>query len=114
MMRRLVTGIVAAGVMVGAAAPYARAQDVISKEAATELKASFVRDLDTLRGKFVGLAEAFPQDKYTWRPMEGVRSVAEVLMLAAFEGYSFVPNSYGGSAARLCSPEEMAKIRHTK
>jgi hypothetical protein len=78
MMRRLATVLVAAGVML-AAAPYARAQDVISKEAATELKASFVRDLDTLRGKFVGLAEAFPQDKYTWRPMEGVRSVSEVL-----------------------------------
>ena len=111
MMRRLVTVLVAAGVMVAAAAPYARAQDVISKEAATELKASFVRDLDTLRGKFVGLAEAFPQDKYTWRPMEGVRSVSEVLMLAAFEGYAFIPNSFGGKAADLGSREEAAKLR---
>jgi hypothetical protein len=111
MMRRLVTAIVAAGVMVAAAAPYARAQDVISKEAATELKASFVRDLDTLRGKFVGLAEAFPQDKYTWRPMEGVRSVSEVLMLAAFEGYSFIPGSFGGKAADVGSREEAAKLR---
>src|SRR3954466_12421116 len=111
MMRRLVTGIVAAGVMVGAAAPYARAQDVISKEAATELKASFVRDLEALRGKFVGLAEAFPQDKYTWRPMEGVRSVSEVLMLAAFEGYSFIPSSFGGKNADLGSREEAAKLR---
>ena len=33
--------------------------------------------------EFVGLAEAFPQDKYTWRPMEGGRSVSEVLMLIA-------------------------------
>jgi hypothetical protein len=111
MMRRLVTAIVAAGVMLAVAAPYARAQDVISKEAAAELKASFVRDLDTLRGKFVGLAEAFPQDKYTWRPMEGVRSVSEVLMLAAFEGYSFIPGSFGGKAADLGSREEAAKLR---
>ena len=111
MMRRLVTVFVAAGLMLAAAAPYARAQDVISKEAATELKASFVRDLDTLRGKFVGLAEAFPQDKYTWRPMEGVRSVSEVLMLAAFEGYAFIPNSFGGKAADLGSREEAAKLR---
>jgi hypothetical protein len=58
MIRRLATALVAAGVMLAAAAPYARAQDVISKEAATELKASFVRDLDTLRGKFVGLSAA--------------------------------------------------------
>jgi len=110
MMRRLATVLVAAGVML-AAAPYARAQDVISKEAATELKASFVRDVDTLRGKFVGLAEAFPQDKYTWRPMEGVRSVSEVLMLAAFEGYAFIPNSFGGKPADLGSREEAAKLR---
>src|SRR3954471_8933063 len=90
------------------AAP-ARAQDVISKEAAAELKASVIADLDTPRGKFVGLAEAFPQDKYTWRPMEGVRSVAEVLMLAAFEGYSFIPNSYGGKAENL--GPDAAKLR---
>ena len=111
MMRRLVTAVVAAGVMLAVAAPYARAQDVISKEAAAELKASFIRDLDTMRGKFVGLAEAFHQDKYTWRPMEGVRSVSEVLMLAAFEGYSFIPGSFGGKAADLGSREEAAKLR---
>ena len=111
MMRRLVTAVVAAGVMLAVAAPYARAQDVISKEAAAELKASFIRDLDTLRTKFVGLAEAFPQDKYTWRPMEGVRSVSEVLMLAAFEGYAFIPNSFGGKPADLGSREEAAKLR---
>ncbi len=34
--------------------------------------------LDELQGTFVGLAETFPQDKYTWRLMEGVRSVSEV------------------------------------
>src|SRR3954469_225756 len=110
-MKSVALAVVAATLF--AAVPSARAQEVISKEAAAELKASVIADLDTLRGKFVGLAEALPQDKYTWRPMEGVRSVAEVLMLAAFEGYSFIPNSYGGSAAKLGSPEEMAKIRQT-
>ena len=89
----------------------ARAQDVISKESAAELKASVLGDLETLRGKFVGLAEAFPQDKYTWRPMDGVRSVAEVLMLAAFEGYTFIPNSYGAKPASLGTREEAAKLR---
>ena len=88
-----------------------RAQDVISKESAAELKASVLGDLETLHTKFVGLAQAFPQDKYTWRPMDGVRSVAEVLMLAAFEGYSFVPSSFGGKAANLGTREEAAKLR---
>ena len=47
------------------------------------LKDAFLADLETMRGKFIGLAEAFPADTYTWRPMDGVRSVSEVLMLIA-------------------------------
>ena len=84
----------------------ARAQDVMSKESVAELKTSFLADLEVMRGKYVGLAEAFPQDKYDWRPMEGVRSVAEVLMLAAMEGYSFIPTSFGGKPPDI-SKEEM-------
>jgi hypothetical protein len=94
-----------------AASSPARAQDVMSKDAAAAVKASFVADLETLRGKFVGLAEAFPQDKYTWRPMDGVRSVSEVLMLAAFEGYAFIPSSFGGKPADLGTREEAGKLR---
>lgn len=89
----------------------AQAQDVITKESAAALKGSFIADLDTLHNKFLGLANAFPQDKYTWRPMEGVRSVSEVLMLAAMEGYSFVPMGFGGKAADLGSREEAQKLR---
>ena len=99
-------------VLVGlAASAPARAQDVMNKDSAAAVKASFLADLDTLRGKFVGLAEAFPQDKYAWRPMEGVRSVSEVLMLAAMEGYSFIPNSFGAKPADLGTREEMGKLR---
>ena len=111
MMRHLVTIVAVVGVLLSVAAPRALAQDVISKDAAAELKASFAKDLEALHTKFAGLANAFPQDKYTWRPMEGVRSVAEVLMLAAFEGYSFIPNSFGGKPADLGSREEAAKLR---
>jgi hypothetical protein len=88
-----------------------RAQDVISKEAAAALKASFLADLDTMQKKYVGLAEAFPPDKYTWRPMDGVRSVSEVLMLVAFEGYNFVPTSFGAKPADLGSKEEASTLR---
>ena len=48
--------------------PAASAQDVVTVDAAAEVKASFIADLDVMRDKFVGLAEAFPEDKYTWRP----------------------------------------------
>jgi len=97
-------------VCLATAAPV-RAQDVINKEGAALVKASFLNDLDTLRGKFLGLAEAFPQDKYTWRPMDGVRSVSEVLMLAAFEGYNFIPSTFGAKGADLGTREEAAKLR---
>ena len=94
-----------------AAAAPARAQDTFSKEGAAAVKASFIADLETVHKKFAQLADAFPQDKYTWRPMEGVRSVSEVLMLAAMEGYSFIPNSFGGKPAALGAREEVAKLR---
>jgi hypothetical protein len=106
----LVAVSAASAVWLAAASP-ARAQDVMPKDSAAAVKASFLADLDTLRGKFVALAEAFPQDKYSWRPMEGVRSVSEVLMLAAFEGYSFIPNSFGAKPAELGSRDEAAKLR---
>ena len=102
--------VVAVAALVAVPAP-ARAQDVINKDAAAALKASFTADLDNLHTKFLGLANAFPQDKYTWRPMEGVRSVSEVLMLAAMEGYSFIPTGFGGKAADLGSREEQQKLR---
>jgi DinB family protein len=108
--RAFVTVALAALALLSAPSP-ARAQEVMSKDSAAAVKASFAADLETLRGKFVALAEAFPQDKYAWRPMEGVRSVSEVLMLAAMEGYSFIPNSFGAKAADLGSREDAAKLR---
>lgn len=76
----------------------ATAQD-LTPESAAALKAAFMADIEVMRGKFLGLAEAFPADTYTWRPMEGVRSVSEVLMLIANEGYGFVPRALGAPPA---------------
>ena len=76
-----------------------------------ELRAALIADMQVMRDKFVQLAEAFPQEKYEWRPMAGVRSVSEVLMLAAFEGYSFIPNSFGGQRANLGTQQEAQALR---
>ena len=105
------TAALAATVAILAVPAPSRAQDVMSKESVSELKSAFLADIEAMRVKFVGLAEAFPQDKYDWRPMDGVRSVSEVLMLAAMEGYSFIPNAFGGKPADLGSKEEMTKLR---
>ena len=110
-IRTVVTAVALALLAAVSAPTSARAQDVTPKETAAIVKAGFVEDLGELQNKFVALAEAFPQDKYTWRPMEGVRSVSEVLMLAAFEGYAFIPNSFGAKPAELGTREEMAKLR---
>ena len=88
--------VAALGLML-ASAP-ASAQD-LNEESAAALKAAFMADIEVMRGKFLGLAEAFPAETYTWRPMEGVRSVSEVLMLIASEGYGFVPMAVGAPTA---------------
>src|SRR5262245_18247737 len=107
---RRLTALIAFVCLLAAAVP-ARAQDAFTKEGAASVKASFIADLDGLHKKFAQLADAFPQDKYTWRPMEGVRSVSEVLMLAAMERYCFIPNSFVGKPAQLGAREEVAKLR---
>lgn len=76
-----------------------RAQDVPSRESAIEMRARFVADLDTMYAKFVALAEAFPAEKYSWRPGDGVRSVGEAFMHVASEFYVFTPMAYGVPAS---------------
>lgn len=49
----------------------------------------FLRGYDDLERKFVSLAEAFPQEKYAWRPVEGVRSVGEVFGHVAAGNYGY-------------------------
>ena len=44
------------------------------------LRADFLKMLDTAEKKVVGLAEATPQEKYSFRPGEGVRSTGEVFV----------------------------------
>lgn len=62
------------------------------------LKDFHVADVEELKAKFVGLATAFPEDRYDWRPMEGTRSVRDVLLLLAAEGNVF-PVNWGLPAA---------------
>ncbi len=68
-----------------------------------------VEDIRTMHSKFRALAEAFDESQYDWRPMEGVRSVREVLGLAVAEahlfptgwGYDAPPSSAAGFGAEL-------------
>jgi uncharacterized damage-inducible protein DinB len=59
-----------------------------------DMKAQALLDLQDMQKKFTTLAEAFPADKMTWRPGNGVRSVAEIFMHTAGANYG-IPNMMG-------------------
>lgn len=50
-------------------------------------RAEFLQDLDGVQKKIIDLAAAIPAEKYTWRPVPGVRSVSEVYMHIAGGNY---------------------------
>jgi uncharacterized damage-inducible protein DinB len=59
---------------------------------------TYVADLKAVQEKLVNLAEAMPDDKYGWRPGEGVRSVSEVFAHIASANYFFGGRLGGGEA----------------
>jgi hypothetical protein len=75
---------------IAAQAPYSP-----DRATALEMRKEFLTELDSLHSKFMQLAEAFPADKYAWRPAPGVRSVGEVFMHVASEYYFFTPAVFG-------------------
>lgn len=48
-----------------------------------------IQDLETMKSKFVSLARAFEADQMDWRPMEGTRSVKDVIGLMVAEVHLF-------------------------
>ena len=77
-----------------AAAPVAQQADAQASAAPDQkvtvgydLKPQALLDLDQLEQKFTDLAGAIPQEKYTWRPGDGVRSVSEVFLHVAQSNY---------------------------
>jgi uncharacterized damage-inducible protein DinB len=49
--------------------------------------ADLMADVEQVRGKLEGLAEAIPESTWDWRPGEGVRSVTEVFLHVAADNY---------------------------
>jgi len=68
-------------------AQYATAKPVDKTLPSYDMKAQALLDLDGVNQKFIQLAEAIPQDKFTWRPAEGTRTVAQVFLHVAGERY---------------------------
>jgi len=51
--------------------------------------AEFLGQIQFVEGRIMDLAKAMPADNYTWRPADGVRSVAEVYRHITFANYNF-------------------------
>jgi uncharacterized damage-inducible protein DinB len=55
-----------------------------------DLKGQSLLDLEAVQKKFVALANAIPEDKFTWRPSPDSRSFAEVFLHVAGERYGIL------------------------
>lgn len=67
--------------------PAAAAAAPESASAPPEFIADYLAEVDRVREQIVALAGATPQEVYTWRPAEGVRSTSEVYLHIAFANY---------------------------
>ena len=54
-----------------------------------DMKAQAALDLQQLQQKFTSLAQAIPQEKYSWRPDAESRSIAEMFLHTAGAGFGF-------------------------
>jgi len=55
----------------------------------------FLGLLDDVQKKVLALVDAFPQDKFKWRPAPGIRSVSEAFLHIAFGNYGLTTAATG-------------------
>ena len=114
-MKRFVRLLVYAGLVTGlASAAFAQetapppVQSADKTPPGYDLKAQAALDLQQLQEKFTKLAAAIPQEKYSWRPAEGVRSIDELFLHVAGAGFYF-PTLKGTPAAPGFTPKDFEK-----
>lgn len=71
--------------------------------AASDMGAKMAANLEDVESKLVDLAGAIPDDKYGWAPMDGVRTVSQVLMHVAAANHFF--------SSRVGGPQPPADAR---
>jgi len=64
-----------------------------------DMKAQALLDLEDLQQKYTSLAGAIPQEKYSWRPADGVRSIGELFLHVSAAGFNY-PTMKGTPAAQ--------------
>src|SRR4051794_13892015 len=72
------------------------------------VRAELLGEIAEAEQKVIDLANAFPADKYSWRPMDGVRSVSEVYMHIA--GANFNIPQIAGVKKPAGVPKDIEKV----
>ena len=73
-----------------------------------DMKAQAVLDLQQMQDKFTKLADAIPQDKFSWRPSADIRSISELFLHVAGSGF-FFPTMKGAAPAPGFTPKDFEK-----
>ena len=81
---------------------------VAAQAAPSGVRGDMIAQINDAAGKIQQLAEAIPQEKYSWRPGAGVRSVSEAIMHVA--GGNYYMMSFAGVAAPAGTSENMDAI----
>jgi uncharacterized damage-inducible protein DinB len=90
------------------AAPQAAAQSTDKTPPSYDMKPQSLLDLDAMHKKYVDLAAAIPQEKYSWRPAEGVRSIGEVFLHVSNANYN-IPSLMGTPVPTGYDPKTFEK-----
>jgi len=83
MTKKLCLSVSALALLFASAVAPTFAQAAPSADKAFDFRSEAIVELKAAQDELVSLAQAMPQEKYTWRPEEGVRSVSEVYLHVA-------------------------------
>lgn len=109
-MKRIVFSVMAVCLLAAASARASGKAEAASSpaaQAAAAAKADYVMLYDEVAKKIKDLGAAIPEEKYGWRPSEGVRSVGEVLNHITGAAYLF--GKTAGAAVPAGAPTDPEK-----
>jgi uncharacterized damage-inducible protein DinB len=93
-----VLSLAVCSVVARAAAPVSSTPTPAAAAAKVSFQTDFLAQIDDIEKKILALEDAVPQNKFTWRPAPGVRSIAEAYLHIAFGNYGFTKVATGKDA----------------
>lgn len=74
------------------------ARGASAQQAPAGFREEILRQFDSSMGKFIALARAIPEDRYSWRPADGVMPVAQVFAHVARYNFLYPAENLGIAA----------------